>query len=537
MDKQKVQAKVPWSLTVVMAFAVSCFLFFQLTYPGHLFFKGQNQLFLMSWSYVGSLFAKPAWAACLAGEFLTQFFYYVGAGAAILTVTLLILLVLSYMAVTSLHLNKYKWLAPAVALVLTLREASCHLYFGYVLSSTYALIGGLLVFLLLCRLLRCKWPWALAAVVLGTIICYWLFGYGVWAFLLLAVIVVWRVAVPVAVTFAALLPLMRSHYNLNFADLCQYPGIGSLHAPAFDKETDMHIMHSYEAGDWDDVVKTAEADQLLNSLKDKSRTQVTLSDDDRVSSSVRLFFYNLVQAQRGKLPDVLLNYYPNYLGTFTSMVGQKIPMMLFMNLHEYYYAIGDMSYAEKTAFMSCVCVPGNKNAYDIKRLAECSLVKNDREPAEKFLRLLRQTIPYRSWAETAPSDEQYKQKAQYLNRQDSVSPNDNSHRIMTQLLRSNPKNEAALDYMLCSLLLVKEIENFKRDYDLFCSENPRIKKLYQEALCIWLINHQATEEEWAYYIRDEKVTERLNDYLSDKGSPRFADTYWYYFDTFKFEAY
>ena len=535
MEKRKFNAKIPWSLLVVMGFAVVCFLFFQLTYANHFYFKGQNQLFLMSWSYVNTLFVKPAWAACLTGEFLTQFYYYNVVGAVILTLTLTLLLVLSYRAVDSLRLNK--WVAPLVALAIVVREASCHLYYGYMLSSTYALIGGLLVFLVLRRLMAHRWPWVLAVMIIGTVTCYWLFGYGVWAFLLLSAVAIWRVAVPVAVAFACLLPLIRNYYNLNFIDLCQYPGIEGLHAPDYDMEANLHMMHSYETGNWDDVVEKAEGDPLLNTLKNKSNIQTTLTQEERISTSVRLFFYNLIQAQRGNLPDVLLDYYPNYLGTFTNMIGQKIPMLLFMNLHEFYYAIGDIAYAERAAFMSCVCVPGNKNAYDIKRLAECELVKNDQQPAEKYLGLLRQTIPYRDWAENAPYDTRYKQKTQFVNQQDSVSPNDNSHRIMTQLLRSNPENEVALDYMLCSLLLVKEIDNFKRDYDLFCSERPRIKKLYQEALCIWLMSHRATQEEWQKYIKDEQVLRRLDDYIAEKGSPRFADTYWYYFDVYNFEPY
>ena len=108
---------------------------------------------------------------------------------------------------------------------------------------------------------------------------------------------------------------------------------------------------------------------------------------------------------------------------------------------------------------------------------------------------------------------------------------------MTQLLRSNPENEVALDYMLCSLLLVKEIDNFKRDYDLFCSDRPRFREIYQEAMCIWLVNHQATEDEWRKYIKDDKIIDRLEEYLDNKDNPRFADTYWHYFDTFNFEVY
>lgn len=214
------------------------------------------------------------------------------------------------------------------------------------------------------------------------------------------------------------------------------------------------MIHSYEIGDWDDVVATAEKDPVLNILKDRN-SQLRLTQDARVSSTVRRFIYNLVQAQRGKLPDVLMEYYPNYLGTFTSMIGTNIPGLMFMNLHEFYYAIGDISRAERGAFMSCVSVPSNRNIYNVKRLAECALVRNDQKAAEKFLGLLRQTIPYREWAERAPNDKRYRKKAQFINLQDTISPSEESYNIMTQLVKSNPKNKVALDYMLCSLLLKK----------------------------------------------------------------------------------
>lgn len=529
--------KVVQQVTFVLFFVV-CLLFFQMVYPYHFFFKGQNQLFLMSWSYVGTLFAKPAWVACLAGEFLTQFFYYDYAGATILTATLIVLFGLSYWAVRSLQV---KWLNKqmtiALALLVVVHEASCHLYFGYVLSSTFALVGGLLVFVMLRRLMQLRWPWALMTVMLGTVAGYWMFGYGVWVFLLLSVIAVWKVTIPVAVVFTCLLPLLRSHYNLTFKDLCQYPGIGSWHVPAFDREMDMHMMHSYEVGDWDDVVRTAEADPLLNGLRNRNVTQVMLSPEDRTSSSVRLFFYNLVQAQRGRLPDVLLNYYPNYLGTFTSMMEQKVPMLIWMNMHEFYYAISDISWAEKAAFISCITVPGNRNVHAIKRLAECSFVTDERKASEKYLGLLSQTLPYREWAMCTSDNDSYQQKAQYIIQRDSILPTDNSYKIIYQLLRSNPENEVALDYMLCSLLLVKELDNFKRDYDLFCTERPRIRRLYQEAMCIWLMSHGATEEEWQWYIKDQEVVDRLQEYIADSGNPRFADTYWHYYDTFNFEPF
>ena len=186
--------------------------------------------------------------------------------------------------------------------------------------------------------------------------------------------------------------------------------------------------------------------------------------------------------------------------------------------------------------MACVSVPNNRNAYTIKRLAECARIRNDEKAAKKFLKLLRQSIPYRDWADSAGNDERYKQKANFVNLQDSISPSEESHYILTQLVKSNPENLVALDYMLCSDLQKKDIDAFKSDYDAYCTDKPRIKKLYQEALCIWLMKQQASEEEWQKYIKDQQVRNRLKEYMTESRSPRFADTYWFYFDVFNLES-
>ena len=104
---------------------------------------------------------------------------------------------------------------------------------------------------------------------------------------------------------------------------------------------------------------------------------------------------------------------------------------------------------------------------------------------------------------------------------------------MMELLDSNPDNTVALDYILCSDLLLKDIGNFKRDYDRYCSTRPRLKKLYQEALCIWLAGTAAPEDQWQQIIKMPEVAQRFAQYNSQRGNPQFKDTYWYYFDTAK----
>lgn len=53
--------------------------------------------------------------------------------------------------------------------------------------------------------------------------------------------------------------------------------------------------------------------------------------------------------------------------------------------------------------------------------------------------------------------------------------------------------------MLCSDLLLKDMETFKRDYDTYYlkQKNGSYERLYQEALMIYLAGTKAKPEEWA----------------------------------------
>ena len=193
-----------------------------------------------------------------------------------------------------------------------------------------------------------------------------------------------------------------------------------------------------------------------------------------------------------------------------------------------------MTFTERAALMNSVFSQDNRNARMMKRLAECNLVSGDIEAANKYLGILDHTLAYRHWAANMRQNHGVllEEKRQMRNQKDTLMLNDNAHNIMTQLLDSNPKNTVALDYMLCSLLLLRDIEGFKRDYDRYCmSQQPeQVKPLYQQALCIWLAGTQAPPDEWSRYIKSPEVMQRFADYNRQRGSSRFKDTYWYYFD-------
>ena len=363
--------------------------------------------------------------------------------------------------------------SKAVALILTLAMmtsvAVCHFSTSYRLSSTISIVGWGLL-LWLVSLLPC-WKKQLAVLALTILPVYLLFGL---------------------------------------------PEVKKLQGPDLILEKDFAVDCEYYFGNHDEVIHLVE------------------SSSQRTDQMI--FFYNLVQAQRGELPDHLMKFTPNILGTFYK-IGPETPMLTIRNMNELYWALGDMTFTERAAMMTNVFSHDNRNVRMIRRLAECNIVSGDTLAAEKYLRILDKTLIYKRWADNVRlyGKDIYQKKMQMVNRRDTITITDNAHFLMMQLLDTNSDNIVALDYILCSTLLLKDITNFKRDYDRYCMETgkPRLKPLYQEALCIWLAGTNAPQEDWEKYIRRADVFQRFQQYNQQRGSIQFKDTYWYYFDKIK----
>ena len=347
-------SKIPYTWLTALLWAVGCFVFFQGYYPYHFFYKEQNQLFLWTNNYFFSYFDKPAWLACWIGDFLTQFYYYLYAGSIILTVSLLLLMGTLYAALRKTG-QKKRW-AFAIAVVLTTLEAICHLRYDFGLSSTYAATGAALLF--------CHTPRKNFWIAILTPLAYWLFGYGAWLYLLFTAIRSWKWALPSGIVTAVMVYMLKGAFLLTTGQLYSYPGIGKLTMPNWYLEKLFQVDDEYYFGNWNKVV--------------------SLVEEEESPTPEMLFFYNLVKAQQGQLPEVLLNYQPNVLGTFYQ-IGPDTPMLTIKNMNELYYALGDMTFCERAALMACVFSPNNRNNRMVKRLAECNLVKGDTAAAAKIV--------------------------------------------------------------------------------------------------------------------------------------------------------
>ena len=470
----KLKTKIIIPTAAIAIWAIACFVFFQFYYPYHFFYKEQNQLFLMTSDWLRTYFDDGAgWLARMGGEFLTQFYYYLFAGATILTLVLTLLAVMALLLLNRLGLNRY--VALIIALALATVEAIFHLHYQFQLSASLSLLGWVTVLALLVPRISRTAP---------------------------------RTShlIPRIILAVLLLPLSAWLFGI--------PKPGKLEGPQWYVERQLSVDCEYYFGSWDKVIQLVE------------------QDADRTPEM--LFYYYLVQAQRGQLPEKLLTFDKPELGTFYA-IGPETPMMTIKNMNELYWALGDMTYTERAAMMANVFSHNNRNVRMIKRLAECSIVSQDSAATHKYLGILENTLVFRGWAKNAPTVVSYGEKTRFCNRKDTISLGDNAHNIMMQLLDSNPDNTVALDYILCSNLLLKDVHNFKRDYDRYCTDLGRKlnNTLYQEALCIWLAANQAPEELWRQYISREDVLQRFADYNEQRGNPRFKGTYWYYFDKAK----
>ena len=362
-----------------------------------------------------------------------------------------------------------RMVALILALVVMTFMAVCHFSISYRLSSTIAMIGWCLLLWLVSMMNG--WKMRLMLLALGILPTWLLFGL---------------------------------------------PEIKKLQGPDLILEKDFAVDCEYYFGNHDKVIRMVEGSEKW--------------------TDQMLFFYNLAQAQRGELPDHLLKFTQNYLGTFEK-IGPETPMLTIRNMNELYWALGDMTFTERAAMMTNVFSHTNRNVRMMRRLAECNIVSGDSLAAEKYLRILDKTLVYGKWAENMRQHGKqiYQKKMQMVNQHDTITITDNAHFLMMQLLDANADNTIALDYILCSNLLLKDITNFKRDYDRYCIDTgkPRLKPLYQEALCIWLAGTNAPQEEWEKYIKKADVFQRFQQYNEQRGSTQFKGSYWYYFDKIK----
>ena len=388
--------------------AIACFVFFQFFYPYHLFYQEQNQLFLSSWDYLTTYLDKPGWLACLAGDFLTQFYYFRYAGPIILTLCILLTGYNIRCAVEMADI-KGRWVAHSVAFIVMILLICFSFHYDYRLSSILAVAGGASVFRVSTSLLIstrmfikkierrneqglflngsgiANWV-SVISIFVSIFVCHWFFGYGVWVYGALTFAgcianimmagTYYRLAALIIPFF--LLMLTKRLYYCDFQTIYTYPGIGKLTKPQLDQERTLAVDCKYYFGNYNQVINMVE--------KDKNPNQYMK------------FYHDLIMAQFRSQPASLKKYPNKDIGTFETLEAN--PSLLTIHaLNELYWALDDMTFCERAAMLGNIYSPNCRNIRMVKRLAEINLVRGNYAATRKYLRILQKTFVWKRWAD------------------------------------------------------------------------------------------------------------------------------------------
>lgn len=511
------------SLSTLVA-ALVLFAYFFGGLPYHLFYREQTQLFMYTSYSLEAYFKYPGILACLAGDFLTQFFYYEGGGPVIVTLVLLVWGIVVYRLFFP-YMGKWALLLAAVAVVWeTARQSGVE----YPLSATLALIGGGGCSLLIRRLMQRFGERTFVVKLLALVAVagsYMLFGYGcfltaVFLFnkrqLLLSCLLLFEAAIAPIYGHRSCLLTWKQAYT--------YPSTTWFNRPDFHLERMLAVDSEYYFG----RINKVEGD--LSVIKTKHLLPT--------------YYYNLLNGHKGVLPLQLMNVWqPGSKGLFLPVIPTSDYMEIYA-ANEVWFELGDMTMAEHAALLGMIFSPRHAGARAIKRLAEINLVNGDDAAAMKYLRMLGKTLCYREWATKRLPGKQTERVRKWLEEKKRVLPRRDTLRRASDirlslrcLLSANRKNVMACDYLLCYDLLSKRIGDFFTDFREFYGERP-LCRLYAEGLLIYLAGSGQSPESVRQWKIPLQVCAEFSDYSKvyerSRGDGTFLEskygkTYWFYF--------
>lgn len=557
--------------TVLVGFS---FLFFQACYPYHLFFKEQIQLFLYTPGYIISYFEKPAGLAACSGDFLTQFFYLRGGGATVLALLFGVEWLLSAVVIkriTSTEMSGLWATFPAMA------DWVLHCNTLHGVSVSMGFIVTLCLFLIYMSASKRRISYAVLALVTIT-------GYGLTGslFLLFPFLVVandsakrnpeWLKGLIVFGVAFAMPLILRHHYLLTPAQSYLFPAFSkqslllplalpvALTCAFFLKRFEQARFRLIQVGLPCILVllltvglKTQANINFEKILSLDGETYfgnpgrvIELSKKYKLENRQASYFANMALARKGLLTESLMEFYqPSHLALFLPVDPAQHWQSIFVS-NEVFYLVGDMNMAQHSAMLGNTFSPYTRSSRMIKRLAEINMVNGDSAAATKYLRILTKTLFHRKWAEDRLNIIQLRVQENWLTEKRRQIPTADMLRKSGSPLESlqfhaeqNPENLIAVDYLLCYLLLDKELKAFREGFDQYYRKlNRSVPKVYAEALLVQLLASGASEQEAMSYSIDPETVKRFAAYtrIFDQTSgdinalkKQFGQTYWFYY--------
>jgi len=444
---------------------LALFGFFQFAYPAHLMRREQLNLFMYDWDYIRDTYNGVGWFSRMAGDFVDQFLYFPVLGP------VLIALIITLIGVVTYKICRHclgKWGSLGIAAIVLgwsfMRETENQ----YITQYSLAVLGYLALVLAALQFKK-NWAKVLAAVVLLTV--------GVLT--------------------------IGSPYDKQFGKLWGSPTLSNEQLIAMDVAA--------ARGDWDKVLKLSEKDLYTNEAS---------------------YFYNIAIARKGRLGNDFFNHSQNYLNGLFLWVGSNVSRFTDSVAGEVWYQLGDMTLAEQSTIVALQQSPKHTGARYLVRLAQITLVNGEYAAAQKYLNMLSKTLNYKNWAkkmtpvaEGSVTPEWLVAARAKLPEDDMVYASNEAFRdVLKGLLKANPDNVMARQYLLMYDLLLTQLDDFMEDY----SGNMIKGAHYEQAILIWLnLQNRMSEADAQMYGVSRETMQKLEMFY--QYPDRYKNTYWHYY--------
>ena len=558
---------ITYIFTIILV--TGCFFYFWYVVPYHIGFKEQMQIFVFSSSYILSYFSKPAVLACLGGDFLTQFLYFKAGGAAIVT-----LLLATEWWLTFLTLKRFSFKSQPTTFS---EETLCVVAFLPVIiewisipNHLFSLDLSISFIIALSTFLIYAKTSGKVSIITGILLIptlYIIAGASVFLFFILVILydiyggrsryIYWAVFSGVAIS----LPLLiRYLYLLTPSQAYLYPfstimqelslvtaAIVVLLFVCFRNVklkipqpiiTLIVLISLLITG----LVKTMDKNQenlfgIFIEAYHKNWDLVLSIAQKTEYNPIATSYTNIALSQQSLLGDQLMDFYKPYTNGVKrlSSIYNVIEMIA---SNDVFFHIGDMDMAHRAAKVSMIFTPRKRSARLIERLVEINLSINDIPTANKYIRMLESTLFHKIKTENGNPSVQQREPVIY--RENILRKENNISESLVLLVESNTANLPAVNFLLCSYLINRNIFSFFEAYTSYYKEKTnRVPKVYAEALMIYFTETGTMDKATEYGIPPE-ITQSFNEYnqLYEQSLEnltfmlqKYPDSYWPYYQS------
>ena len=529
-----------WQLGLSVAFALAVYWFWAYPYRSVLSFQEQYQLFLTTGDYFAERMAVPGGFASYIGEFLTQFYYLPSIGAIALALLFFALQRLTWRVARSNGAKDCWYLLsfiPPIVVWAYMGDENVMLAF---VVSMVALLLAMLNYNAISSKCNNARP-LFVRVLFGLPIFYWLFGPAV--ILLSLYIILFELSrlkdkerhqyiisgMAVAVTGGCInlsacfvqYPIDRLYCGLEYYRYPVYPvllqyvvmltitvtPVIMAHLPKTGKTIAINIVTlaaigfgsfltmgfdqlKYDIIDYEFLVRSEKWDKIIEKAEKR-----------QPSTPKEVASVNLALSQTGQLCDRLFDFFQNGgEGLFPSFSRD---MFAPVTTAEIFFRLGMINDAERYMFEAQEAIPNyRKSGRLTKRITECEIANGNFAVAATYLRRLQNTLFYKPWAtrmlELIKSPEAVAEhplfktlRANRYTKADYLFSDIEMDQMVGMLFTCNKNNRMAYEYLMCYVLLERDIVKFMEYYPLGQYVGyDRIPRVFQQVIIgTWMQQH------------------------------------------------